>query len=165
MRIRGKVWKLGDNINTDLIIAGRYKYDSLDMKELAKHAFEDLDPTLAQKIKPGDIIVAGKNFGCGSSREQAPEVIKALGVSAIVAESFARIFFRNAVNIGLAPIECKGISEAVETGDEIEVDMEKGEIKILRTGKILKFKPWPAVVREILKSGGMVEYIKKGGVL
>jgi len=165
MRIRGKVWKLGDNINTDLIIAGRYKYDSLDMKELAKHAFEDLDPTLAQKIKPGDIIVAGKNFGCGSSREQAPEVIKALGVSAIVAESFARIFFRNAVNIGLAPIECKRISEAVETGDEIEVDMEKGEIKILRTGKILKFKPWPAVVREILKSGGMVEYIKKGGVL
>jgi len=165
MRIRGKVWKLGDNINTDLIIAGRYKYDSLDMKELAKHAFEDLDPTLAQKIKPGDIIVAGKNFGCGSSREQAPEVIKALGVSAIVAESFARIFFRNAVNIGLAPIECKGISEAVETGDEIEVDMEKGEIKILRTGKILKFKPWPAVVREILKSGGMIEYIKKGGVL
>jgi len=165
MRIRGKVWKLGDNINTDLIIAGRYKYDSLDMKELAKHAFEDLDPTLAQKIKPGDIIVAGKNFGCGSSREQAPEEIKALGVSAIVAESFARIFFKNAVNNGLAPIESKRISEAVETKDEIEVDIEKGEIKILRTGKILKFKPWPAVVREILKSGGMVEYIKKGGVL
>ncbi|RLG58488.1 3-isopropylmalate dehydratase [Candidatus Geothermarchaeota archaeon] len=163
MIFRGKVWKLGDNVNTDLIIAGRYKYDTLDMRELAKHAFEDLDPNLSRKIRPGDIIVAGRNFGCGSSREQAPEVIKALGVRVIIAESIARIFLRNAVNIGLIAIEIEGISKEVENGQELEVDVERGIVRIPATDKVLKFRPWPRIMREIFKAGGLIDYIKKGG--
>lgn len=165
VKLKGKAWKLGDNVNTDLIIAGRYKYDTLNISKLVKHAFEDLDPTLSSRIKPGDMIVAGRNFGCGSSREQAPEVIKALGVSGVIAESIGRIFFRNAVNIGLAAIECGGISNIVEDGDEVEIDLERGIIRNLMTGKALSFKSWPKIIAEIFKSGGLINYIKSGGKL
>ena len=165
MKLKGKAWKLGDNVNTDLIIAGRYKYDTLNISKLVRHAFEDLDPTLSSRIKPGDLIVAGRNFGCGSSREQAPEVIKALGVRAVIAESIGRIFFRNAVNIGLAVIECSGVSSIVEDGDEVEVDLERGVVRNLGTGEALLFKPWPKIIAEIFKSGGLINYIKGGGKL
>ena len=165
MGIRGRVWKLGDDINTDLIISGRYKYDILDIKELAKHTFEDLDPELSRKVKPGDIIVAGQNFGCGSSREHAPLVIKALGVRAIVAESFARIFFRNAINVGLAAIECPGVTSIFEEGDVAEISLEKGIIRNLTRRVQLKFRRWPEIIYKIYLAGGLVEYLKQGGKL
>jgi len=163
--IRGRVWKLGDDVNTDLIISGRYKYDITDIEELARHAFEDLDPGLSGRIKPGDIIVAGRNFGCGSSREHAPLVIKALGVAAIAAESFARIFFRNAVNVGLPVVECPGVQESFAEGELAEVDLGGGVIKNLSRGIVLRFKPWPPIIMEIYRSGGLVEYVKRRGSL
>ena len=165
MRFRGRVWKLGDDINTDLIISGRYKYDITDIKELAKHAFEDLDPLLHEKIRPGDIIVAGVNFGCGSSREHAPLVIKALGVRVVVAESFARIFYRNAINIGLAAVECPEVSRAFEDGDIAEVDLVRGVVRNATRNVELKFTPWPPLLRRIYMAGGLVNYIKSGGKL
>jgi len=164
MKIRGRVWKLGDDVNTDLIISGRYKYDILDMKELARHAFEDLDPELHKKIKPGDIIVVGQNFGCGSSREHAPLVIKALGVRAVVAESFARIFFRNAINVGLAAIECPGVASLFEEEDEAEILLEEGIIRNLTSGVQLRFRKWPEIIYKIYLAGGLVDYLKRGGV-
>ena len=163
MKFKGRVWRLGDDINTDLIIAYRYKGKTTDYKELASHVFEDLDPTLAKKIKPGDIIVAGKNFGSGSSREQAPIAIKYSGVSVVVAKSFARIFYRNAINIGLPVVEAPEIVDATETGDELEVDLESGVIKNLTKGVEAKIKPYPDFLKKIVTAGGIAEYRRKYG--
>ncbi len=147
-----------DDINTDYIISGRYKFKIDDMNELAKHVMEDIDPDFSTKVRPGDFVIAGRNFGCGSSREQAALAIKWAGVSAVVAESFARIFFRNAINNGLPLIEAKGISRAVEEGDVIEIDLDRGTVRT-KKGE-LKALPLPSFLQEILKSGGLVEYYK-----
>lgn len=159
--IKGRVWKFGDNIDTDVIIPFKYKARTLDPKELAQHVMEGIDPDFARKVKPGDIIVAGKNFGCGSSREQAPLAIKAAGIAAIVAESFARIFFRNAINIGLPVLEVKGISEKTDEGDLLEIDLLQGMVKNLTKNMAFKAAPLPDMIMEILKEGGLVNYLKK----
>ncbi|MHC1600761.1 MAG: homoaconitase small subunit [Candidatus Nezhaarchaeales archaeon] len=159
--IKGRVWKFGDNIDTDVIIPFKYKARTLDPKELAQHVMEGIDPDFAKKVKPGDIIVAGKNFGCGSSREQAPLAIKSAGIAAIVAESFARIFFRNAINIGLPVLEVKGISEKTDEGDLLEIDLLQGTVKNLTKNAVFKAAPLPDMIMEILKEGGLVNYLKK----
>ena len=157
--MKGKVWKFGDDIDTDVIIPGRYLV-LRDENELAKHVMEGIDPTFVKKIKKGDIIVAGKNFGCGSSREHAPIALKGAGISAVVAESFARIFYRNAINIGLPLLECKDISKYVSDGDEIEIDMKKGILKDLNTKKEFKAKSMPNFMLKILNKGGLIPYLK-----
>jgi len=161
LKIRGKAWKFGDDINTDVIIPGKYKFKTLNMKELATHAMEGVDPNFSRKVNPGDLIVAGKNFGCGSSREHAPRVLKELGISAVVAESFARIFFRNAINVGLPVVECKEAVKEISEGDVIEVSLEEGILKNLTKGRSYRFKPIPSPLLNILKAGGLVEYLKK----
>jgi len=161
MILKGKVWKFGDDINTDLIIPYKYKARTLDPKELGMHCMEGLDPLFPKKVSPGDFIVAGKNFGCGSSREQAPIAIKACGISAIIAKSFARIFYRNAINIGLPVLECKENLEAIEEGDLLEVDLKKGIIKDLSKNLILKASRIPSFLEKLLEEGGLVEYYKK----
>ncbi|MEM3736645.1 MAG: 3-isopropylmalate dehydratase small subunit [Candidatus Bathyarchaeia archaeon] len=162
-KLSGKVWKFGDDINTDIIISGKYKFKTLDMKELASHAMEAVDPEFAKKVTSGDIIFAGKNFGCGSSREQAPRVLKELGLSAVVASSFARIFYRNAINIGLPLIESKEAVEETETGDMVSIDLTMGTIRNETKGRSYSFTPIPTFMLEILQSGGLVEYLKKRG--
>ncbi len=156
--ITGKVWKFGDNIDTDLIIAARYLNTS-DPHELAKHVMEDADPDFVKKLQPGDIIVAGENFGCGSSREHAPIALKAAGVAAVVAKSFARIFYRNAFNMGLPIFELKE-SDAIKEGDLISIDMEKGIIKDINNHKEYKFTPIPPFMQELLACGGLINYAK-----
>ena len=156
--IRGRVWKFGDDVDTDVIIPAKY-LRTVDKSVWPKHVLEGLDPSFSSKVKPGDIIVAGKNFGCGSSREQAVLAIKWAGISAVVAESFARIFFRNGINNGLPLIECRGISKAVDEGDVIEIDLEKGEVHTKQG--VLKTVPLPPFLQDILKLGGLVEYYKK----
>jgi len=164
MKIRGKAVKLGDNINTDFIISGRYKFSITDMKELAKHIMEDIDPDFPKKISPGNtIIVAGKNFGMGSSREQAPLVIKEAGINAVVAKSFARIFYRNGFNIGLPLIEAD--TGNIEEGEEIEIDLDTGMLTNLSKKTELKSSGIPAFMQELFKEGGVVNYIKKHGEL
>ncbi|MCE1247481.1 MAG: 3-isopropylmalate dehydratase small subunit [Firmicutes bacterium] len=158
--IKGKVWKYGDDINTDVIFAGKYTYTVTDRNEMAKHAFEDLDAEFAKNVKPGDIIVAGKNFGCGSSREQAVIALKMAGVAAIIAPSFARIYFRNAINEGLPTLENSEAPLHINHGDEISVDFEEGKI-IAADGKVFNFPPLPPSVSEIVQSGGLVPYLKK----
>lgn len=158
MILTGKAWKYGDDINTDLIIPARYLNTS-DPVELAKHCMEDEDPDFTKKISKGDFIVAGKNFGCGSSREHAPISIKYAGVSAVIAKSFARIFYRNAFNMGLLILECNEADE-IKTGDEIYVDTEKGEIKNITQNKIYKILPVPAFMEQLLSKGGLMEYMK-----
>ncbi|WP_353683874.1 3-isopropylmalate dehydratase small subunit [Thermodesulfovibrio sp. 3907-1M] len=160
MKIRGKVWKFGDNIDTDAIIPARYLNTS-DPKELAKHVMEDADKEFPSKVKQGDIIIAGKNFGCGSSREHAPIAIKAAGIQAVVAKSFARIFFRNAFNIGLPIFEVPELIDEASEGDEIEIDMDSGDIVNLTKGKKYKTKPIPSFMQELIKAGGLVEWTKK----
>jgi 3-isopropylmalate dehydratase small subunit len=155
--IKGRVWKFGDDVDTDVIIPAKY-LRSVDQTIWPKHLLEGLDPTFSSKVKAGDIIVAGKNFGCGSSREQAALAIKWAGVSAVIAESFARIFFRNAINNGLPLIECKGINQAVDEGDVIEIDIDSGRVKTKKS--ILKSSSLPIFLQEILNSGGLVEYYK-----
>ena len=155
----GKIRKFGDNINTDAILPGKY-LTILDSKKLGRHAMEGLDPEFDQKVSEGDIIVAGVNFGCGSSREHAPTAIQSVGISVIVAESFARIFYRNAINIGLPVLECRNISRKVEEGDVIEVDLERGVISNLNSNAQLKFEPVPKIVLEILNAGGLVNKVK-----
>lgn len=159
--MKGRVFKFGDDINTDYIISGRYKFSITDPKELANYIFEDLDPNLAAKIKEGDFIVAGENFGCGSSREQAPLALKARGIQAVIAKSFARIFYRNAINLGLLVLEAN--TDEIEDEDELELDVRNSEIIILNRKKIIKFKPIPKFMQEIIKEGGVIEYIKKRG--
>jgi 3-isopropylmalate/(R)-2-methylmalate dehydratase small subunit len=160
MKIKGKVWKFGDNIDTDAIIPARYLNTS-DPKELAKHVMEDADSTFPSKVKAGDIIIAGRNFGCGSSREHAPIAIKASGVQAVIAKSFARIFFRNAFNIGLPIFEVPELIDETAEGDEIEIDMDSGEIVNLSKGKRYKTKPIPTFMQELIKAGGLVEWTKR----
>jgi len=155
--ISGKVWCFGDNIDTDLIIAARYLNTS-DPKELAKHVMEDADPEFVSKVKAGDIIVAGENFGCGSSREHAPIALKAAGVSAVVAKSFARIFYRNAFNTGLLIFELAE-TDTIKEGDSIAISMESGEVKNGAT--TYKFTPIPPFMQELLSSGGLMNYAKK----
>lgn len=159
--LKGKAFKFGDNISTDLISPGRYFHLRSDLPELAKHAMEDADPSFTSKIKPGDFIVAGKDFGLGSSREHAPLVIKMSGVSAVLAKSVARIFFRNAFNIGLPVLICD--TDKISDGDELEIDLEAGTIKNLSTGAELTFGKIPEVMLKILNEGGLVPYIKKYG--
>jgi len=160
MKFRGKAWKFGDDINTDYIISGKYKFKTLDNRELAKHLMEDIDPEFSKKISPGDFIVAGKNFGCGSSREQAPLAIKYAGISAVIAKSFARIFFRNAINVGLPVLESKD-TDRIDNLDELEVDVLNGTIRNLSKGIELKANPLPEFMVSILKDGGLVEHFKK----
>jgi len=161
LKFEGRAHKFGDDINTDYIIAGKYKFKTLDMRELAQHVMEDLDPEFYRKISPGDFIVAGRNFGCGSSREQAPLVIKYAGIAAVLAKSFARIFYRNAINTGLPVIECD--TDGIETGDELIVDLAAGEIRNLTRDAIIRVKPLPGVMLKILKDGGLAAHIKKYG--
>lgn len=158
-RFRGRVWTFGDDISTDHIIAGKY-LGTTDPKVFAEHAFEAVDPTWAKKVQAGDIIVAGDNFGCGSSREQAPIALKALGISSILANSFARIFFRNAINLGFPVIECPGLHSRVNAGDVIELDLAGGEIHI-PSGEVMRFKPLPPNVLEILEAGGLVPKLRR----
>lgn len=161
MQLKGKAHKFGDDINTDYIISGRYKFKTLDMDELAKHLMEDLEPNFYRKVKKGDFIVGGRNFGCGSSREQAPLAIKHAHISAVVAKSFARIFFRNCINVGLPAIECG--TEKIKSGDILALDLEKGEILNQSKNKKIKFSPLPEMMQKILKAGGMVNYMRKKG--
>ncbi|MFH1684664.1 MAG: 3-isopropylmalate dehydratase small subunit [Candidatus Margulisiibacteriota bacterium] len=156
----GRVWKFGNNIDTDLIIPARYLNTS-DPQELAEHAMEDADPNWVRKKKKGDFIVGGENFGCGSSREHAPIALKAAGVAAIIAKSFARIFYRNAINIGLPIMESPEAAEEIKQGDEIEVDLAKGEIKNLTLKTIYNAEPFPDFMQKIIKAGGLISYIKK----
>ncbi len=160
MILKGKVFKYGANVDTDAIIPARY----LNVSEpalLAKHCMEDIDLEFVKKVKPGDIIVATSNFGCGSSREHAPLAIKASGVSCVIAKSFARIFFRNAINIGLPLLESAEAVDNTNAGDTLEVDLEKGVIKNVTNGKSFHSKPYPEFMGELINAGGLVEYTKK----
>lgn len=154
-----KVWRYGDHVDTDVIIPARYLNIS-DFKELSEHAMEDIDTTFAPNVKPGDIIVAGRNFGCGSSREHAPIVIQQKVVACIIAESFARIFYRNAINIGLPVLEIGEEAKKIQAGDQVEVDFDKGEIRVVNKGLVIKTHPLPAFVRKIAEAGGLINYVK-----
>jgi len=158
MKFKGNVFKYGDNVNTDVIFPGKYTYTVTERKEMAKHSLEDLDPEFVKKVKVGDIIVAGKNFGCGSSREQAVICLKEVGISVIIAKTFARIYFRNCINEGLPALVCSEIYENVESGDEIEVDLKSG--KIITKNGIFSFPPFSEKVQEILSAGGLVPYVQ-----
>lgn len=161
MLLKGKAFKFGDDINTDYIISGKYKFKTLDMDELAKHVMEDLDPDFFNKINKGDIIVAGTNFGCGSSREQAPLVIKHAGISCVLASSFARIFYRNAINTGLPVVECD--TSKIDEGDLLEVDLERGIVENKSKSIKLPVKPLPKVMLKILSDGGLIRHFQKYG--
>jgi 3-isopropylmalate/(R)-2-methylmalate dehydratase small subunit len=154
-----KMWRYGDHVDTDVIIPARY-LNIADFKELANHAMEDIDTTFAPNVKPGDIMVAGKNFGCGSSREHAPMVLKVKGVKCIIADSFARIFYRNAINIGLPVLEIGPQVEKIEAGDQVEVDMQQGLIQIKNKNLTIKMKPLPEFIQKIADAGGLVNYVK-----
>ena len=161
MVFEGKVIKYGDNVDTDVIIPARYLNTS-DKKELASHCMEDLDQTFAERVQKGDIMVAGFNFGCGSSREHAPIAIKESGISLVIAKSFARIFYRNSINIGLAILECPEAGEAIEEGNIVEADLNKGILTNKTTGKQYKTEPFPEFIQSIITNGGLVESIKNG---
>ena len=156
----GCVFKYGDNVDTDVIIPARY-LNSSDPKELAMHCMEDIDKEFVHKVKPGDIIVADKNFGCGSSREHAPLAIKAAGVSCVIAETFARIFYRNAINIGLPIVECPEAARAIAAGAEVEVDFESGVITNKTTGEHFQGQAFPPFMQKIIDCGGLVNYINQ----
>ncbi len=159
--IKGRVWKFGDNISTDHIAPGRYFHLRTNLPELAKHVLEDADPEFPKKVKPGDIIAAGNNFGLGSSREHAPRIIKLAGVSCVIAKSFARIFYRNAFNIGLPLLIAD--TDKIDEGDELEIDLEKGLIKDLTKGITIESTPIPPFMMRLLEDGGIVEHIMKHG--
>ena len=161
MILTGKVWKFGDDISTDLIAPGRLFHLRSNLPELAKHVLEDADPEFSKKVQKGDFVVGGKNFGLGSSREHAPTIIKLAGVSAVLAKSFARIFFRNAINVGLPVLICD--TDKINQGDELEADLEKGTIKNLTQNTSLDFTPLPQVMIKILKDGGLLSHIEKYG--
>ncbi len=159
MTIRGKVWKYGDDVNTDVIFPGKYTYTVSDPAEMGEHAMEDLDPDFRSQVQPGDVVVAGKNFGCGSSREQAVVCLVSKQVGAVIAKSFARIYYRNCINNALPAITCPEAVEALEKGDEIEVDLMAGEI---RTSKeVFSFPPFPEAVLGILNAGGLIPYTRQ----
>lgn len=159
--MKGKAFKFGDNISTDHIAPGRLYHLRSNLPEFAKHVLEDADETFSSRMKKGDFVVAGSNFGLGSSREHAPLIMKIAGVGAVLAKSFARIFYRNAINIGLLAIECD--TDAIDDGDELELDLEKGIITDLTNGAIIQTEPLPPVMIKLLKDGGLVEHIKKNG--
>ncbi len=158
--MKGKAWKFGNDIDTDLILPGRYLV-LRDEKDLAEHVMEGSDPEFSKKVNKGDIIVGGSNFGCGSSREHAPIAIKGAGISAVVAESFARIFYRNSINVGLPLIEIKNISKHVSEGDELEIDMKNGILKNLTTGEEFEIKGLPEFMLNILNKGGLIPHLKE----
>ncbi len=160
--IKGTVIKYGDNIDTDVIIPARYLNTS-NIDELAAHCMEDLDKDFVNKVKPGDIMVAGKNFGCGSSREHAPAVIKAAGIACVIAETFARIFYRNAINIGLPIMECPEAAKDIENGDQVSVDIYTGVITNISKGKTYQGTPFPEFMQDIMKAGGLINYVKGKG--
>jgi 3-isopropylmalate/(R)-2-methylmalate dehydratase small subunit len=151
--------KMENDINTDYIISGRYKFKIQDQKELARHIFEDLEPDFHKKIKPGDFLVAGENFGCGSSREQAPAALKASGLAAVLAKSYARIFYRNAFNVGLCVVECE--TKFIDDLDVVELHLDGNIVKNLTKGLNIEIKPIPKIMREFLKKGGVIEYLKE----
>lgn len=160
MQVQGTVFKYGDNVDTDVIIPARYLNTS-DPKELARHCMEDIDRDFVSRVQPGDIIVAGKNFGCGSSREHAPLAIKAAGVSVVIAATFARIFYRNAINIGLPILECPEAVERIEAGDELAVDFTSGVITNLTRNESYQGQPFPKFMQDLIAAGGLLSYIKK----
>jgi len=160
MLLKGKVWRFGDDIDTDAIIPARYLNTS-DPKELASHLMEDADREFPNKVKPGDVIVAGKNFGCGSSREHAPIAIKAAGMQAVIAKSFARIFYRNSFNIGLPIFESVEASEKIKEGDIIEIDADNGVVRNITKGEQYTAKPIPPFMQELIAAGGLIEWTKK----
>lgn len=160
MRLQGKAIKYGDNIDTDVIIPARYLNTS-DESELSKHCMEDIDPAFSSRVKKGDIIVGGKNFGCGSSREHAPIAIKASGVSLVIAKTFARIFYRNAINIGLPILECKE-TDRIKEGDELSVDLDSGVIEDITTGESFQSEPFPPFMQDLIREGGLIPYLRKG---
>jgi len=156
---QGRVWKYGDDVNTDVIFPGRYTYQIMEPAEMAKHALEDLDPEFAKNVKAGDVIVAGTNFGCGSSREQAAGCLRAAGIQAVIAKSFARIYFRNAINLGLPVLQSEEAVDNIASGEEVEIDFAGGNIV---TGKgVYRFPAFPEKVIGILDAGGLIEYTKK----
>jgi len=167
--IKGKVWKYGDDVNTDVIFPGKYTYTVSDPAEMGEHALEDLDPEFRAQVQPGDVIVAGKNFGCGSSREQAVTCLVAKGVGAVIARSFARIYYRNCINNALPAITCPEAVDALEHGDEVEVDLEEGEIRLARSETsqsisakdTFTFPPLPEAVMGIFEAGGLIPYTRK----
>ena len=160
MVVRGRVFKYGDNVDTDVIIPARY-LNIADAEELASHAMEDIDASFVHNVQPGDIIVAGANFGCGSSREHAPRVLKDKGISCIIAPNFARIFYRNAINIGLPILECEEAARAIAAGDEIEVDFATGRIDDLTAGKMFESRPFPEFIQHIIDCGGLLNSLVK----
>lgn len=158
--LEGKVWRYGDNIDTDVIIPARY-LNTFDPKELAKHCMVDIDKDFAQKVRPGDMMVGGKNFGCGSSREHAPVAIKACGVPVIIAASFARIFYRNGINVGLPLMEIGDNVERIHAGDKLSVDLSSGKIRDITTGETFQAPPLPGFIQDIAKAGGLIQYVKE----
>ena len=161
MNTQGKVFKYGDNVDTDVIIPARY-LNTPDAKELALHCMEDIDTEFVKQVQPGDVMVAGWNFGCGSSREHAPLVIKTCGCGCVIAKSFARIFYRNAINIGLAILECEQAAEENRAGDEVQVDFDTGVITDVTTGKAYQAQPFPPFIQNIIRSGGLLKSLKEG---
>ncbi|MDI6892818.1 MAG: 3-isopropylmalate dehydratase small subunit [Actinomycetota bacterium] len=161
MKLKGRAWKFGDDISTDLIAPGRLFHLRTNLPGLAKHVLEDADPDFAKKVKPGDFVVAGRNFGLGSSREHAAAIIKIAGVGAVLAQSVARIFYRNAINVGLPVLICD--TSQMDAGDELEVDVGAGKIKNLTKGAVVETKPLPKAMLNILEDGGLVEHFKKHG--
>ena len=158
MKANGKVLKYGDNVDTDVIIPARY-LNSFDAKELASHAMVDIDPTFVERLEPGDIMVASKNFGCGSSREHAPLALKTAGVSCVIAKSFARIFYRNSINIGFPILECEEAVDGIEEGDQVEVEFETGVIRNLTKGTEFKAQGFPPFLQKMIEEGGLVNYV------
>lgn len=156
---KGRVWRYGDSVNTDVIFPGKYTYSIQEPEEMAAHALEDLDPQFSKKVRPGDVIVAGSNFGCGSSREQAATCLKYAGLQAVIAKSFARIFFRNAINQGLPVIQSPQAVENIANGEEIAIDFTRGKIKTKT--KSFNFEPLPDYILKILEAGGLIAYVKK----
>ncbi len=161
MILRGRAHRFEDDINTDYIISSKYKAQTLRIEDAARHLMEDIDPGFAQRVQPGDIMVAGRNFGCGSSREAAPRVIKAAGIGAVVASSFARIFFRNSINIGLPVLACD--TSGIKTGDEIEIDLAGGTVRNLSAGTSRSVQPLPKVMMNLIADGGLAAHIRKHG--
>ena len=160
MKTQGKVFKYPDNVDTDVIIPARYLNTS-DAKELAKHCMEDIDAEYVNQVQPGDIMVAGWNFGCGSSREHAPLVIKTCGTGCVIAKSFARIFYRNAINIGMPILECEAAAEEIQPGEEVAVDFDTGIISNITTGKTYQAEPFPEFIQNIIKKGGLLASLKE----
>ena len=163
MKFTGKTLKYGDNVDTDVIIPARY-LNTIDKKELASHCMEDIDKDFIKKVEAGDIMVAGYNFGCGSSREHAPIAIKESGISLVIARSFARIFYRNSINIGLAILECPEAVDAIHEGDRVEADLDAGIIYNRTTGEQFKTQPFPEFIQKIITNGGLVESIRNGSI-